>query len=142
MALILYTDAYAEVADVDARLIWNAKWNLLSTTEKENRIKAVTLQIDDMMFSGIKQDPGQPLKFPRQFNTFSNTRYFDTGDNVFDDDNQTRTLRKAVAVQVEYELNKYGLGAVSYSIGDESIVPRQDQMCREARAILSPYVKV
>lgn len=140
MALVLFTDTLAELADIDALMVYNVGWNTINTTGRENRIKAASLMIDNMMFWGVVITQGQPMKFPRNFSGFD-FDLFDVGDDVFTEDNQKRVLREAVRSQVEYELNRRGIGATSFSSGSQSVVPRQDMLCREAKILLAPYIK-
>ena len=67
MALILFTNTFALLADIDKRLVYNISWNNLTDQAKEDRIEAASLQIDDMMFYGVVVTEGQPMKFPRNF---------------------------------------------------------------------------
>lgn len=140
MALTLYTDTYAELAAIDARMVYNVGWNTLAEADRENRIKAASLQIDDMMFHGIVKVQGQDMKFPRNFGSHDFS-LFDAGDDVFDEENQERILGEAVRSQVEYEMNRRGIGATQFSSGSQSVTPRQDMLCREAKSLLAPYVK-
>jgi len=138
--MTLFTDTYATLSDIDALMVYNIAWSIIPTVEKENRIKAASLMIDNMMFHGLAKVVGQDMKFPRFFNGFDFSLY-DTGDDIFNEDNQKRMLREAVRGQVEYDLNRTGIGVSNYSCGSKSGTPRQDMLCRESKGLLAPYVK-
>lgn len=126
-------NAFGELAKVDLALSFHAKWQYLTNTEKEDKIIQATSQIDGLDFKGSLVDPTQPLQFPRVMTDEA------TGD--FTVAEQVRRLFRALVQQIEYNLNRVGIGMTQYSHGNESFTPRQDILCREALQSLMLYVR-
>lgn len=126
-------NAYGELAKVDMALSYHAKWQYLTNAEKEDKIVHATSQLDSLDFKGAVVSGTQPLQFPRAMTEDT------TGD--FTVREQVRRLFRALVQQIEYNLNRVGIGMTQYSHGNESFTPRQDILCREALQSLMLYVR-
>ena len=142
MPLVYYRDpayipiptgnAYALLTQIDPLLVFHAKWLYLDTLMREDAIVNASAQIDIMSFTGEKFSAAQPLQFPRQYNETS---------GIFSIPEQDRKLVQALSAQIEYNLNRMGIGIVQYAHGNESMTPRQDIICREAQMSLGRYLR-
>lgn len=107
-------DAYATLAQIEPLVSFHAKWKYINDAMKEDAIKAASAQLDIMNFQGAKVDPTQNLQFPREYNETA---------GPFSREGQDRKLLQALAAQVEYNLNRAGIGVTAYSHGNESLSP-------------------
>lgn len=123
-------DAYATLAQIEPLVAFHAKWKYINTTMKEDAIKAATAQLDTLIFQGGKVDPLQALEFPREY---------DATTGPFSRPVQDKKLLQALSAQVEYNLNRSGIGQTAYSHGNESLSPRSEIICREAMGALEAY---
>lgn len=124
-------NAYATEPNLSPLLNFHPKWAILTQAEREDKIVEASAQIDSLDFKGAVASPTQPLQFPRKMTE-------DT-DGEFTRGAQVRRLFRAVAAQVEYNLNRVGIGMVTYGHGGESFTQRQDMICREASMSLGIY---
>lgn len=125
-------NAYATRAQIDPLLQFHPRWKYLTDPAKDDAIVNATAQIDIMSFSGDKVDDTQDLQFPRDYGETT---------GPYSSAEQDRKLVQAVSAQVEYNLNRTGIGQTSYSHGNESITPRQEIVCREAQFALEGYLR-
>lgn len=142
MALIYYRDisfapviagnAYAELVQIEPLLAFHGKWKYLDTTAKEAAIVSASAQLNLMSFKAEKVNPLQAMKFPREF---------DESIGLFSYAGQDERLLEAVASQIEWNLNRVGIGMTSYQHGNESFTPRQETICREALFALEPFTR-
>ena len=139
MPLVLFTDSYATLIDIDLLMNWHVLWKVLPDDNREDRIKSASDAINRLVYKGRKIDPGQAMKFPRNFHAFDNTITGD--DDIFSQENQENILTRAVRIFVEFNLNRRGIGATEHSLADEQVTPRQDSMPREVLVMLNPYRK-
>jgi hypothetical protein len=88
MSLQVGVDSYVTVEEADEFIsktyistdAYRAKWSTLSTEDKEALLRASTLAIDQLAFTGTKRDWGQKLSFPRvTMTSFIGTRYGSDG---------------------------------------------------------------
>lgn len=126
-------NAFSTKAKCDPMLNFNPRWQMANTTEREQFIMDATAQLDSLDFVGTVVSDTQPLQFPRTMSTET------TGE--FTVANQVRRLFRALVQQIEYNLNRQGIGMTQYSHGNESFTARQDTICREALMSLSPYLR-
>ena len=136
MAVTLFGDVYCTVANADLRLVSNKRWDALTTTQKEDVLKAAAATFDDVrLWAGEKAESGQAMEFPRDFYSSDTTSIFASAE-------QTKTLRAATIAQVAFSLAQrdWGQGDFSqeqptrnYPVAGASIGP-------EAAAILAPYL--
>lgn len=124
-------NAYTTEPKLTPLLNFHPKWAILTAAEREDKIVEATAQLDTLDYKGKLFAPTQPLQFPRAMTE-------DT-EGEFTREAQVRRLFRAVAAQVEYNLNRVGIGMVNYSHGGESFTQRQDIICREAQMTLGIY---
>ena len=125
-------NAYATRAQIDPLLQFHPKWKYLPQAAQDDAIINASAQLDIMTFSGEKSDDTQPLQFPRDY---------DETSGPYSAAEQDRKLVQALSAQIEYNLNRTGIGQTSYSHGNESITPRQEIVCREAQMALEGYLR-
>lgn len=124
MAIVVWTDCYATVAQMDTLLRANVKWTSLQVRDpdtdapdptdtdgiakKEAYIKAATQAIDyaARYWGGTKADDAQALQFPRDFGAA-------TDDPMFVQAGQLRELVTATAMQINADLAPMHLGTGS-----------------------------
>lgn len=131
-----FIDTFALESEVNAYLTFNTEWQAFDSPTKEAWIQSVSVRIDNLLYDGLVKVDGQPMKFPREYSTYN----FGDNDNIFDESEQIRTLIRAVSYQVEFDLNRNGIGMTSQSLGDASVVERQEVICRETLQVLNPYL--
>lgn len=131
----LDADAYVSVTEADLLLSFLPAWSILTTEEKEAAIKQATALIDALEFAGdpVALPAAQTLQFPRDFG--------DVNAEEFSLTEQKRRIRRAVCEQIEYNLNRQGLGALQFSRGDLSATISQETLCRPARVALSRFMR-
>lgn len=145
MALVNYLDGnenpainangYISLSDADLFLAHLPSWNILEKDEKENKIKQATALLDSLEFAGNPAEGKdmQTLQFPRTFGNDTTTGFSMAV--------QKRRIRRAVCAQIEYNLNRQGLGALQFSRGDLSATIPQETLCRAAKMALSIYME-
>lgn len=126
-------DAFGTVEAVDLHLSYHPRWMYLEDEEKEALIIAATAQLNALDFKGQLVEDTQALQFPRAMSTETS--------GLFTRKEQVRRLFRSLVQQIEYNLNRAGMGMVTYSHGNESFTPRQDTIAREALQTLLPYVR-
>jgi hypothetical protein len=126
-------NAYATKAKCDLMLNFHPRWQMATSTEREQLIMDATAQLDSLDYVGTLVSGTQPLQFPRVMSTEI------TGE--FTLVNQVRRLFRALVQQIEYNLSRQGMGVTQYSHVNESFTPRQDTICREALMSLTPYLR-
>ena len=131
-----FLDTFALESEVNAYLTFNTEWQAFDTATREAWIQSISIRIDNLLYDGIKADSVQPMKFPREYSTGN----YSQQDNVFDESEQIRSLIRAVSYQVEFDLNRNGIGLVNQSLGDASVTERQEVICRETLQVLMPYL--
>lgn len=136
MAVTLFTDVYATVAQCDLRLPNNKRWTALTTAQKEEVLKAAAASIDDIAaWSGEKDDSGQAMEFPRDFSAPTDHPIFSTAA-------QTQRLRAATIAQLAHSLSMrdWGQGDFSQSEPGRIYPTAGASIGPEAAGILSPYL--
>lgn len=130
----LNADAYITEAEGDLFLAFLPAWTVLTSEQKEAKIKEATALIDSLQFGGapVGAADAQTLQFPRNFS--------DSTDDPWTLAEQKRRIRRAVCAQIEYNLNRQGLGALQFSRGDLSATISQETLCRPALFALSAYM--
>lgn len=126
-------NAFSTRAKCDPMLSFNQRWQMATPDEKDQMIVDATAQIDSLDYAGTVVSGVQPLQFPRTMSADA------TGD--FTVANQVRRLFRALVQQIEYNLNRNGIGVTQYSHVNESFTPRQDTICRETLMSLSPFLR-
>jgi hypothetical protein len=131
-APVLAGNAYATLEQIEPLLAFHAKWRYLDTPAKESAIINASAQLDLMSYKAETVNPAQAMKFPREFGETA---------GVFSYAGQDERLLEATAAQVEFNLNRVGVGMVTYQHGNEAFTPRQEMLCREAIFALEPFVR-
>lgn len=115
-------NAYAERLTIDSILGLNAatcQWAALSDDKKDLSIIAATLKLDTLFTKGDPVDDTQPLSFPLD------RLVVDTGEQravrYYSIDEQKKQLSRAVANQIEGDLQKGSISQVSISQGQDSV---------------------
>lgn len=137
MAVTLFTDVYATVAQCDTRMPNNKRWTALTTAQKEEALKAAAAVIDDIAaWAGEKDDSGQAMQFPRDF-------YSQTDHPIFGAAAQIQRLRAATVAQLAHGLAQrdWGQGDFSQSEPGRNYPVTGSTIGPEAAAILSPYLR-
>lgn len=131
---VLNADAYTEVLKADLFLSFMPAWNILTTEQKEDKIKHATALVDSASYGGapVSDSDEQTLQFPRLFEG--------TNESIFQIVEQKRRLLRATCAQIEYNLNRQGLGTLSFSRGDLSATISQETLCRPAKIAVSVYM--
>jgi hypothetical protein len=139
MSATLWTDTYVEVTTADNFLIADKSWQLLTDTNpqrKEDYLKAISAQIDaiepELYGTRVDTTDAQKMAFPRIYGyTVQTTGPYSVAG-------QKTALTRAIIAQVKYELNGgSAIGATQIATGGETVTPRQDILCREAKIALS-----
>ena len=121
MALILWTDTFATLSDVNSLLAGNATWDSYDDVKKESAIKRATAQINALIHAdGTAQSEGQALQFPRTYSHAMALSYPDQYSTAA----QTRKLALAIAEQIEYTFSRVDVGTPNYSSPVESFQNR------------------
>ena len=128
-------DVYADFDAIDAALSFGGaceKWSGLTPTQKEDALKALTIQIDmQYKIIGNKYDSTQPLDWPR----------INTGlDSKFDIEAQKKALFNYCQAQLEYLLVKMPIGILQISEGNQAVTSRQQIIAREAKASIYRFI--
>ncbi|HRP70303.1 MAG TPA: hypothetical protein PLY93_12275 [Turneriella sp.] len=123
-------NAFGRASKVHTLLNWHPRWQYLSPNEMRRKIVTASAQLDNLSYKGSKADPAQPMQFPRSMGQ----------DPAFSLDEQIRRLLSALVQQVEYNLNRAGMGMPQYGHGNEQFTARQDTISREALQTLYPYL--
>jgi hypothetical protein len=103
MTLTLWTDTYCTVADADLSiaLFDNNVWLDKTTNQKESYLKVASKMIDLLVFRGDPAADGQPMQFPRDFDTILQAEdriYYP--DEFYTEDEQEKRLAQAVSEQI------------------------------------------
>ena len=143
MSIILYTDTYATVAQMDQVLVHNDQWNNLDldnvsglVPNKESFLISAANVIDNQfVYAGEKTDENQSLEFPRNFG-------FNDSDVIFGTANQYRVLKNATRVLVEYQLSMKDRGMIQYSTPNGMVqYPKKILYpIQQITALLFPYI--
>lgn len=137
MAVLLFTDVYATVAQADARLNSNAQWTSLQTAQKESILINAAATFDDAgPYSGAPAVNGQPMQFPR---SMGNGDYYTSAQ-------QTVTLRDATMKQVEHLLSVRESGNANFNSSPGVASPLRypavsSSLSPAAYQILRPYMR-
>ena len=132
---VVDADAYANLADMNNLLGYHNVWQAMTDEQKESEIKRVTAYFDTLDLAGVRVGADateQTLEFPRDFGSTASPWA------VID---QKKKLLRAVASQIEFNLNRPGIGVLEFSRGDLSAIPSQETLCRPALMALSVYMK-
>lgn len=116
-------NAYAERLTINSILGLNAstcQWAIISNDDKDLAIIAATLKLDTLFTKGDPVDDTQPLSFPLD------NLVVDTGDQravrYYSIDEQKKQLSRAVANQIEGDLQKGSISQITDSLGSDSAV--------------------
>lgn len=100
--LVKYQDTYATLAEIDAALFNNKRWDSWDVEDKEQFLEAATQTIDKALtYAGERVDESQPLEFPRAFSTYQ---------TFFETDKQEKQLVFAMTRQIEFLLESTEMG--------------------------------
>lgn len=108
MAVVLFGDVYATVAQADVALAGNAQWRGLdnSVPDKEALLKQAARTFDDAtQYSGTKVSDVQPMEFPRDMGY----------GEWYSQERQTINLRVATMAQLEHILATREIGNAQYA---------------------------
>jgi len=133
-------DSYAAVTDIDAGFLGLPcflTWSSMTTEQKENIIKAVTLQIDQVVPRGYYVDSAQPLIFPR---TGLADDYDARSVEFFGLPALKKSLIQAVAVQIEANIQKGSISQLSISQGRRSYTDKHFNLHPFARNVISRWI--
>lgn len=152
MALTLWTDCYATLAEVDARMRLNAKWAGLPSEAdggyaadiynpcREDIIRTAATLIDDgARWGGEKADDAQALAFPRAWTGWN--------DDIYLTAEQRRRLRAATIEQVARMVADKFYGVASQNASDgaastpSSYPTSFSRLCAAAKYHLLPYAR-
>lgn len=132
---------------------------------KKKALVMATREIDSHCFRGVKQDPNQPLQFPRlhdrSYQILTDIQLIKYADRLGDHvTNVPDAIRKAVCEQALYILQQHKApsmdtqdmaklkanGVSSYAIGDVSVSFNStpvtpEPLCNKAYGYISPFIK-
>ena len=137
MAVILFTDVYATVAQADLALAGNAQWVPLTTADKEALLKQSARTFDDATeYSGDPVSGSQPMQFPRSMGYGS----------WYTLDRQTINLRVATMAQLENILSTRETGNAQYATSPGVASPNRypstsSKMAPQAFSYLRGYMR-
>jgi hypothetical protein len=131
--ITIYTNSLASFESVDDLLAYHPRWQTLTQEQKEECIKRCSRIINRLEFIGSKTSESQPLEFPR-------TLEHET-DEAFSVSAIKKRLESAVAIFVEYDLDKVGTSQISYSHGNETLSARIESIPRAVIQILAPIMR-